>query len=151
MFFSLMSWPPVNPPQPEVQTLSTVTVSESSSNSVRVSWGPLLPHLIQGYQLEYSALPTGPLRVVSVSNRQNSTVLTGLQPDTQYLVTVSARQASGRERAMTVKVCTQEGKNPQIVISSSLHFPFGVKLHIAVIWIYVCFLKLKQLYNSKVF
>uniref|UniRef100_A0A9J7YUT7 von Willebrand factor A domain-containing protein 1 n=2 Tax=Cyprinus carpio TaxID=7962 RepID=A0A9J7YUT7_CYPCA len=99
---------PVNPPQPEVQTLSTVTVSESSTNSVRLSWGPLLPHLIQGYQLEYSALPTGPLRVVSISNRQNSTVLTGLQPDTQYLVTVSARQASGRERAMTVKVCTQE-------------------------------------------
>uniref|UniRef100_A0A8C1UZU6 von Willebrand factor A domain-containing protein 1 n=1 Tax=Cyprinus carpio TaxID=7962 RepID=A0A8C1UZU6_CYPCA len=94
--------------QPVVQTLSTVTVSESSTNSVRVSWGPLLPHLIQGYQLEYSALPTGPLRVVSVSNRQNTTVLTGLQPDTQYLVTVSARQASGRERAMTVKVCTQE-------------------------------------------
>ncbi|XP_026055511.1 von Willebrand factor A domain-containing protein 1-like [Carassius auratus] len=99
---------PVNPPQPEVQTLSTVSVSESSTNSVRVSWGPLLPHLIQGYTLEYSALPTGPLRVVSVSNRQDSTVLTGLQPDTQYLVTVSARQASGRERAMTVKVCTQE-------------------------------------------
>ncbi|XP_018930577.1 von Willebrand factor A domain-containing protein 1-like [Cyprinus carpio] len=94
--------------QPVVQTLSTVTVSESSTNSVRVSWGPLLPHLIQGYQLEYSALPTGPLRVVSVSNRQNTTVLTDLQPDTQYLVTVSARQASGRERAMTVKVCTQE-------------------------------------------
>ncbi|XP_026092891.1 von Willebrand factor A domain-containing protein 1-like [Carassius auratus] len=92
----------------EVETLSTVSVSESSTNSVRVSWSPLLPNLIQGYTLEYSALPTGPLRVVSISNRQNSTVLTGLQPDTQYLVTVSARQASGRERAMTVKFCTQE-------------------------------------------
>ncbi|KAK2885230.1 hypothetical protein Q8A67_016067 [Cirrhinus molitorella] len=99
---------PVNPPQPEVPILSTVTISESTTNSVRVSWGPLLPHLIQGYQLEYSALPTGPLRIVSVSNRQDSTVLTDLQPDTQYLLTVSARLSSGRERAMTVKVCTQE-------------------------------------------
>ncbi|XP_067301714.1 von Willebrand factor A domain-containing protein 1 [Pseudorasbora parva] len=95
-------------PQPEVQTLSTVTVSESSSSSVRVSWAPLLPHLIQAYQVEYSALPSGPLRVISVSNRQDSTVLTDLQPDTQYLVTVSARQSSGKERAMTVKACTQE-------------------------------------------
>ncbi|KAK7129319.1 hypothetical protein R3I94_017506 [Phoxinus phoxinus] len=98
----------VNPPQPEVQTLSTVSVSESSSRSVRVSWAPLLPHLIQDYQVEYWALPSGPLRVTSVSNRQNSTVLTDLQPDTQYLLTVSARQSNGRERAMSVKACTQE-------------------------------------------
>ncbi|XP_073679195.1 von Willebrand factor A domain-containing protein 1 [Garra rufa] len=98
---------PVNP-QPQVQILSTVTISDSTTNSVRVSWGPLLPHLVQEYQLEYSALPTGPLQIVSVSNRQNSTVLTDLQPDTQYLVTVSAKQSSGKERAMSVKVCTQE-------------------------------------------
>ncbi|KAI2649477.1 von Willebrand factor A domain-containing protein 1 [Labeo rohita] len=99
---------PVNPPQPGVDILSTVTISESTTNSVRVSWGPRLPHLVQEYQLEYSALPTGPRRTFSVSNRQDSAVLTGLQPDTQYLVTVSARQSSGKERAMSVKVCTQE-------------------------------------------
>lgn len=100
--------------QPEVQTLSTVTVSESSSSSVRVSWAPLLPHLIQAYQVEYSALPSGPLRVISVNNRQDSIVLTDLQPDTQYLVTISARQSSGKERAMSVKACTQEGKDEQM-------------------------------------
>ncbi|XP_051947464.1 von Willebrand factor A domain-containing protein 1-like [Xyrauchen texanus] len=99
---------PVNPPQPEVQTLSTVTVSDSTTNSVRVSWGPLQPHLIQDYQIEYSALHTGQLRVIKVSNRQNSTVLTNLYPDTQYLVTVSAKHFSGKERAMSVKACTQE-------------------------------------------
>ncbi|XP_051517838.1 von Willebrand factor A domain-containing protein 1-like [Myxocyprinus asiaticus] len=99
---------PVSPPQPEVQTLSTVTVSESTTNSVRVSWGPLQPNLIQGYQIEYSALHTGQLRVINVSNRQNSTVLTNLYPDTQYLVTVSAKHFSGKERAMSVKACTQE-------------------------------------------
>ncbi|XDV46422.1 hypothetical protein PO909_014317 [Leuciscus waleckii] len=95
-------------PQPEVQTLSTVSVSESSSRSVRVSWAPLLPHLIRDYQVEYSALPSGPLRVTRVSNTQSSTVLTDLQPDTQFLVTVSARQSNGKERAMSVKACTQE-------------------------------------------
>lgn len=98
----------VNPPEPQIQLLSSVSVSESSSNSVRVSWAPLLPRLIQEYQLEYSALPSGPLRVLRVSNTHNSTVITDLQPNTQYLLTVSAKQPSGKERAMTVKVCTQE-------------------------------------------
>lgn len=116
LIYILLCFTPVNPPQPEVQTLSTVTVSDSTSNSVRLSWGPLLPNLIQGYQLEYSALPTGRLQVVTVSNRQNSTVLTNLQPDTQYLVTVSARHFSGKERAMSVKVCTQEGKHRRYAI-----------------------------------
>lgn len=100
--------PEVSTPQPEVQSLSTVTVSDSTSNSVRVSWGPLLSHLVQSYQVEYSALPTGPLQIVTVNNRQNFTVLTNLQPDTQYLVTVSARHFSGKEKAMSVKACTQE-------------------------------------------
>lgn len=98
----------VNIPHPDVQSLTTVTVSDSTSNSVRVSWGPLLPNLIQGYQLEYSPLPTGRLQIITVSNQQNSTILTNLQPSTQYLVTVSARHFSGKERAMSVKVCTQE-------------------------------------------
>lgn len=115
-------------PQPEVQTLSTVTVSESSSSSVRVSWAPLLPHLIQAYQVEYSALPSGPLRVITLSNRQDSLVLTDLQPDTQYLVTISARQNSGKERAMSVKACTQEGKDKRMCYACHYKcFPFPVK------------------------
>ncbi|KAK1801824.1 hypothetical protein P4O66_022464 [Electrophorus voltai] len=91
-----------------MQSPAQVTVSESTVNSVRVSWGPLQPDLVHSYQVEYSALPTGKLHVVTVSNRQNSTVLANLLPDTQYLVTVSARYSSGKEKAMSVKVCTQE-------------------------------------------
>ncbi|XP_036446883.1 von Willebrand factor A domain-containing protein 1 [Colossoma macropomum] len=99
---------PVAPVKPEVQSPAQVSVSESTMNSVRVSWGPLQPDSVQSYQVEYSVLPAGKLHVVKVSNRQNSTLLTNLQPGTQYLVTVSARYFSGRERAMSVKVCTEE-------------------------------------------
>ncbi|XP_012681655.1 von Willebrand factor A domain-containing protein 1 [Clupea harengus] len=94
--------------QPEVLSPSVVTVSESTANSVRVSWGPVQPDSVQSVQVEYSALPTGKLQIAKVNKQQNSTVLRNLQPDTQYLVTVSAKHASGSERAMSVKVCTQE-------------------------------------------
>ncbi|KAI4895981.1 hypothetical protein NFI96_025264 [Prochilodus magdalenae] len=94
--------------QSEVQSPAQVSVSESTMNSVRVSWGPLQPDSVQRYEVEYSVLPSGRVQVATVSNRQNSTLLTNLQPGTQYLVTVNARYFSGRQRAMSVKVCTEE-------------------------------------------
>ncbi|XP_076132300.1 von Willebrand factor A domain-containing protein 1 [Alosa pseudoharengus] len=94
--------------QSEVLSPATVTVSESTANSVRVSWGPVQPDSVQSVQVEYSALPTGKLQIAKVNKQQNYTVLRNLEPDTQYLVTVSAKHASGGERAMSVKVCTQE-------------------------------------------
>ncbi|XP_067384002.1 von Willebrand factor A domain-containing protein 1 [Channa argus] len=94
--------------QPEVLGPAVVTVSESGPSSVRVSWGPLQPETITSYYIEYSALPRGKLHAVTVSGAQNSTLLRDLQPDTTYLVTVTARHASGKERAMSVKVCTEE-------------------------------------------
>lgn len=89
---------------------AVVTVSESGPTSVRVSWGPPQPEEVASYYIEYSALPRGKLHAVTVSRTQNSTLLRDLQPDTTYLVTVSARHTSGKERAMSVKVCTQEGE-----------------------------------------
>lgn len=94
--------------KPEVMSPAVVTVSESGETSVRVSWGPLQPETVTGYHIEYSALPRGKLHTATVGRMQNSTLLRNLQPDTTYLVTVSARHASGREKAMSVKVCTQE-------------------------------------------
>ncbi|XP_053173548.1 von Willebrand factor A domain-containing protein 1 [Scomber japonicus] len=94
--------------KPEVVSPAVVTVSESGQTSVRVSWGPLQPETVTSYYIEYSALPRGKLHAVTVGRTQNSTLLKGLQPDTTYLVTVSARHASGKEKAMSVKVCTQE-------------------------------------------
>nr|XP_019944975.1 PREDICTED: von Willebrand factor A domain-containing protein 1-like [Paralichthys olivaceus] len=93
---------------PEVLSPSTVTISESGPTSVRVSWGPLQPEKVTSYYIEYSALPRGKLHAVTVGRNQNSTLLRDLQPDTTYLVTISARHASGKEKAMSVKVCTQE-------------------------------------------
>ncbi|XP_060930389.1 von Willebrand factor A domain-containing protein 1 [Limanda limanda] len=93
---------------PEVLSPSTVTISESGPTSVLVSWGPLQPEKVTSYYIEYSALPRGKLHAVTVGSNQNSTLLRDLQPDTTYLVTISARHASGKEKAMSVKVCTQE-------------------------------------------
>ncbi|XP_035500050.2 von Willebrand factor A domain-containing protein 1 [Scophthalmus maximus] len=93
---------------PEVLSPSVVTISESGQSSVRVSWGPLQPEAVTSYYIEYSALPRGRLHAVTVGRTHNSTLLRDLQPDTTYLVTVSARHASGKEKAMSVKVCTQE-------------------------------------------
>ncbi|XP_036386391.1 von Willebrand factor A domain-containing protein 1-like isoform X2 [Megalops cyprinoides] len=93
---------------PEVLSPTVVTVSESRTNSVRVSWGPLQPNSVQRYQVEYSPLPRGEVQIVTADPYKNSTLLTQLRPDTQYLVTVSALHSSGQERAMSVKVCTQE-------------------------------------------
>lgn len=95
---------------PEIQSLAMVTVSESGPTSVRVSWGPLQPEAVTSYFIEYSALPTGKLHTVTVDKRQNSTLLKNLQPDSTYLVTVSVRHSSGKEKAMSVKACTQEGE-----------------------------------------
>ncbi|KAL1021117.1 hypothetical protein UPYG_G00009030 [Umbra pygmaea] len=94
--------------KPDVLSPAVVTVSESEANSVRVSWGPLQLESVQRFQVEYSALPGGKLHTAAVGRGQNSTVLSNLQPDTQYLVTVIAQHYSGREKAMSVKVCTEE-------------------------------------------
>lgn len=92
----------------EVLSPAVVTVSEPGQSSVRVSWGPLQPGMVESYSVEYSALPMGKVHYVQLSRSQNSTLLRNLQPDTTYLVTVTARHASGKEKAMSVKVCTQE-------------------------------------------
>ncbi|XP_029292474.1 von Willebrand factor A domain-containing protein 1 [Cottoperca gobio] len=94
--------------KPEVLSPAVVTISDSGETSVRVSWGPSQPEKVTSYYIEYSALPRGKLHAVTVGRTQNSTLLRDLQPDTTYLVTVSARHHSGTEKAMSVKVCTQE-------------------------------------------
>lgn len=94
----------------EVVSPAFVSVSDSSHNSVRVSWGPLQPETVTSYYIEYSALPRGVLQTLTVDRTQNSTLLRKLLPDTTYLVTVTARHASGKEKSMSVKVCTQEGE-----------------------------------------
>ncbi|KAJ8412192.1 hypothetical protein AAFF_G00144590 [Aldrovandia affinis] len=93
---------------PEVLSPTMVTVSESSASSVTVSWGPLQPNSVRRYQVEYGSLPRGEVQIVTAGPDQNSMVLYHLRADTDYLITVSALHSSGKERAMSIRVCTQE-------------------------------------------
>ncbi|XP_019128276.2 von Willebrand factor A domain-containing protein 1 isoform X2 [Larimichthys crocea] len=93
---------------PDVLSPTVVSVSDSSPHQIRVSWGPLQPNRVQRYVVEYGAIPSGRVQTMTLQRQQNSTLLTGLEPGTQYLVTVSAVHADGKERAMSVRACTQE-------------------------------------------
>ncbi|TMS18779.1 von Willebrand factor A domain-containing protein 1 [Larimichthys crocea] len=93
---------------------TVVSVSDSSPHQIRVSWGPLQPNRVQRYVVEYGAIPSGRVQTMTLQRQQNSTLLTGLEPGTQYLVTVSAVHADGKERAMSVRACTQEAALPAL-------------------------------------
>ncbi|CAJ1050946.1 von Willebrand factor A domain-containing protein 1-like isoform X2 [Xyrichtys novacula] len=93
---------------PDVLSPAEVTLSDSGPHQVRVSWGPLQPAQVQRYTVEYGSIPSGPVHTIMFNNQQNSVLLTGLEPGTQYLVTVSAQHVHGKERAMSVRACTQE-------------------------------------------
>lgn len=93
---------------PDVLSPAVVSVSDSGPRQVRVSWGPLQPTRVQRYTVEYGTIPSGHVQTVMLHSRQNSTLLTSLEPGTQYLVTVSALHVNGKERAMSVRACTQE-------------------------------------------
>lgn len=93
---------------PDVLSPAVVSLSDSGPRQIRVSWGPLQPARVQRYTVEYGAIPSGRVHTVTLQGRENSTLLTGLEPGTQYLVTVSALHVDGKERAMSVRACTQE-------------------------------------------
>uniref|UniRef100_A0A3Q4C0W7 von Willebrand factor A domain-containing protein 1 n=1 Tax=Mola mola TaxID=94237 RepID=A0A3Q4C0W7_MOLML len=88
---------------------TVVSVSDAGPRQILVTWGSLQPAQVQRYTVEYGAIPSGPVHTVTLHGQQNSTILTGLEPGTQYLVTVSALHVNGRERAMSVRACTKEG------------------------------------------
>lgn len=86
-----------------------VSVSDSSPHCIRVEWGPLQVTQVLRYTVEYGAIPSGCVNTVTLRRHQNFTFLTGLEPATQYLVTVSALCADGKQRAMSVRACTEDG------------------------------------------
>ncbi|KAM8830704.1 von Willebrand factor A domain-containing protein 1 [Synchiropus picturatus] len=94
--------------KPEVLSPAVVTLSEVGSTSARVTWTPSQQATVTSYLIEYSALPRGQLYTLRVDRRQNSTLLRDLRPGTTYLVTITARHSSGKEGAISVKVCTEE-------------------------------------------
>ncbi|XP_034022443.1 von Willebrand factor A domain-containing protein 1-like [Thalassophryne amazonica] len=92
----------------DILSPAVVSVSDSGPHQVRVNWAPLQLAQVQRYTVEYSTIPSGPLHSVTLQNHQTSTLLTGLEPSSQYLITVSALYITGKEKAMSVRACTQE-------------------------------------------
>ncbi|XP_071349421.1 von Willebrand factor A domain-containing protein 1-like [Trachinotus anak] len=93
---------------PDVLSPAVVSVSDSGPHQIRVSWGPLQLARVQRYTVEYGVIPSGHVQTVTLHSQKNSTLLTGLEPGAEYLVTVSALHMNGREIAMSVRACTQE-------------------------------------------
>ncbi|KAK2821129.1 hypothetical protein Q7C36_020472 [Tachysurus vachellii] len=91
---------------PDVSGPTTVMVSESGSDRLRVSWSPVRSRQVERYQVEFGPIPRGDVR--SVTSSQTSVLLTQLQPDTHYLITISALYSSGQQGAISIKACTQE-------------------------------------------
>ncbi|KAG7495180.1 von Willebrand factor A domain-containing protein 1 [Solea senegalensis] len=100
---------------PGVLSPAVVVVSDSGPHQIHVSWGPLQPTRVRRYTVEYGAIPSGDVRKVSLDGRVNSTLLTGLKQGSQYLVTVSALHMDGKEVAMSVKACTQDGTEEDVL------------------------------------
>lgn len=86
-----------------------VSVSDCGPRHIRVEWGPLQEAQVLRYTVEYGAIPSGFVNTVTLDSHQKFTFLNGLDPATQYLVTVSALCADGTERTMSVRACTKDG------------------------------------------
>ncbi|XP_069774892.1 von Willebrand factor A domain-containing protein 1 isoform X2 [Narcine bancroftii] len=97
----------------EETTPRVVVISESQPRSFHVSWAPS-PLNVASYEVLYGILPGGEPNLLAVSGNQNTTIVNNLEPNTTYLVTVSAVYQSGRTKALSVKACTQD-------VSSEVH------------------------------
>ncbi|XP_028303218.1 von Willebrand factor A domain-containing protein 1-like [Gouania willdenowi] len=100
---------------PDVLSPAEIYLSDTGPRQILVSWGPLQPALVQRYTVEYGIIPSGSVHSVNLPNSQNSTLLKNLELGSQYLVTVSALHVDGKERAMSVRACTQEALLPALV------------------------------------
>lgn len=94
-------------------------MSESGPDRLRVSWSPVESGRVERYRVEFGPIPRGDVRSVMVSGSQSSVMLTQLQPDTHYLITISAIHSSGQEGAISVKACTQEGE--RVALTGAIH------------------------------
>ncbi|KAI7791210.1 von Willebrand factor A domain-containing protein 1-like isoform X2 [Triplophysa rosa] len=86
----------------------TVMVSDLGPDHLRVRWHPVQPEQVQRYRVEYGAIPSGPVRTVTLPSNQSTALLKRLQKHTEYLITVTALHSSGQQRATSIKACTRE-------------------------------------------
>ncbi|CAG5981129.1 unnamed protein product [Menidia menidia] len=93
---------------PDVFSPAEISLSELGPLQFRVTWGPLQPDRVKRYKVEYGVIPSGRVQILTLQSQAESALLTGLEPGSQYLVTVSALHGDGKERAMSVRACTEE-------------------------------------------
>ncbi|CAH2319937.1 von Willebrand factor A domain-containing 1 [Pelobates cultripes] len=93
--------------RPERYAPLQILISEPTSNSFRISWGPLLDS-VASYEIQYGPLPSNTVYKVQLDSNTNSTVLENLKSNTTYLVTVDARFKDGAEKALSAIACTEE-------------------------------------------
>ena len=110
------------PPAPSAPPTS-VSVSEVTSSSITVQWGPVdCIHRngdITGYSVRYRKTMTGPLQDIPVSSVTEYTI-TGLMPSTAYNVRVGAVNSAGRmfsARLDTMTEGTHKNASYQLVIN----------------------------------
>ena len=88
---------PYIPPAPSVPPTS-VSVSEVTSSSITVQWGPVncIHHNgdITGYSVQYGEVGSGSTQTVSVT-ADTSVIISGLSTATNYTYQVAARNAAG--------------------------------------------------------
>ncbi|XP_066527056.1 von Willebrand factor A domain-containing protein 1-like isoform X2 [Hoplias malabaricus] len=84
-----------------------VSVSSSGVDAVRVSWAPVQGQ-VERYLVEFGPIPSRGVRTVAVTGRENSVLLTELEPHIQYLITVTAVHSSGQQGSLSIRACTQE-------------------------------------------
>ncbi|XP_067873414.1 von Willebrand factor A domain-containing protein 1 [Heterodontus francisci] len=87
-----------------------ILISDSRPRSFRVSWAPT-PLGVASYEVLYGVLPGGEPSLLTIDSSQNTTIVNNLEPNTTYLVTVSALYHSGRTKALSAKACTQDANS----------------------------------------
>ncbi|XP_053155536.1 collagen alpha-1(VII) chain isoform X2 [Hemicordylus capensis] len=110
-----------------VQTLRTITIDPTS---IQVAWN-IIPNA-RGYRLEWrKAIGTEPPKAVSLPTNENSYTLTGLQPGTEYHITLYTLY-EGKEVATPVTI-SQTGVAPPVGSISDLRIieTFGNRVRLA--------------------
>ena len=113
------------PPAPSAPPTS-VRVSEVTSSSITVQWGPVdCIHRngdITGYSVRFRKTMAGPMQDINVSGVTEYTI-TGLMPSTTYIVRVGAVNSAGRKFSDSVNTMTEgihRNVSYQIVITHTL-------------------------------
>ena len=93
-------------------------VFEETTTSMKVSWEPASGTVLQ-YRLVYQPSAGGPRKELTLQGDNTATVLSELQPGTEYTIFVSAIYQSGQGDALMGQGTTLEGRTAASCISAA--------------------------------